>query len=358
MKAKEIAKELGISPATVSLALNDRPGVSRETKERVMDYVYQKEEEFLEGRIRQVDLHQAKGTVLMLNYVKNGTIMEQKERFQLPSSSGSPTLIEKAAQISAGRGYRFRYRIFRERHHSLDQLLQECRDTGVSGIYILAAEMFPGDIYPFRNLNIPIVIGDNLFYEEGIDSYLIDNQEGIARCVDYLADKGHSHIAYLAENINIFNFAERRDAFLMEMMKRGMGDARNRIWYLGSSINEVYDSMKRNLDRGIQRTTAFVLESSVVSLGVCKALMERQVRIPRDLSLIGFDAVTPDSLPGVELTLIKGTHTKRHLAGIRHLMEHMEDGNEEIMKVYYHTKLLEGNSVFDKTRFIYKTQRG
>lgn len=352
IKAKEIAKELGISPATVSLALNDRPGVSKETKERVLDYLEQKENEIWLNRMQQKP--SPNGAVLVLNYIKDGDIMDQRERYQWQRDGGQSPLIKKMAETVIMKGYQFQYRIFREKLHSLEHLISDCERLQVRGIYILAAEMQQGDIYPFQSLKIPIVTGDNLFQADGIDSYLIDNREGIARCVDYLTDKGHYHIVYLAENIEIFNFSERREAFMQEMAKRGLGDASNRIWYLGSNIQEVYESMKRHLDQGIRSTTAFVLESSVVSLGACKALMERQIRIPRDISLIGFDALPPSSLQGFDLTLIKGTHTRRHLAGVKHLIRHMEDENEDVMNVYYRTRLLEGNSVFDKTKYIYK----
>lgn len=352
IKAKEIAKELGISEATVSLALNNRPGISAETKKRILDYVRQKEYELWVDRMQ--DRSSPNGTVLMLKYIKNGDIMEQNERHQRNMTEGQSPLVRKVAETVVNVGYQFRYQIFREKVQNIDRFLSECRELNVKGIYILAAEMHREDIYPFQNLKIPIVTGDNLFYSEGIDSYLIDNQEGIARCVDYLVDKGHSNIVYLAENIDIFNFAERRDAFIWEMAKHELGNASNRIYYLGKNVDEVCESMRIYLDKGIKKTTAFVLESSVVSLGVCKALLERQMRIPRDISLIGFDALPPYSLPGIDLTIIKGTHTKRHLAGVKHLIRHMEDENEEIMKVYYKTRLLEGNSVFDKAKYIYR----
>lgn len=353
IKAKEIAKELGISEATVSLAINDRPGVKAETKKRVLDYIRKKEEE---ARIE--DLNQKptsdRGTVLMLNYIKSGDIMEHSDRYHRSTVAEPSPLDRKLAETVAKEGYRFQHWIFREKMQSLDKLFSECREFQVKGIYILAAEMRREDIYPFQRLKIPIVTGDNLFYAEGIDSYLIDNREGIARCVNYLVDKGHSHIVYLAESIDIFNFVERREAFILEMAKRELGDASNRIRYLGKNVEEVCESMRQYLDRGLKSTTAFVLESSVISLGVCKALMERQMRIPRDISLIGFDALPPYSLPGIELTIIKGTHTKRHLARVEHLLRHMKDENEEIVKVYYRTRLLEGNSVFDKTKYIYR----
>lgn len=344
IKAKEIAKELGISPATVSLAMNDRPGISPETRQQILNYIRKKEEEqFLMQRQQPEG---CKGTILMLNYIKNGIIMDR--------SKGQPTvLVDEARRAADMAGYRLYYRVYQEKTQSFENMMEECRQMNIRGIYIMAAEMSQGDIYPFLDLNVPVVTGDNLFYEAGIDSFLIDNREGIERCVDYLVDKGHSHIVYLAENIDIFNFIERREAFVLEMAKRQCGDATNRIRHLGNSVDEVYASMSRYLDEGIRGTTAFVLESSVISLGAGKALLERQIRIPRDLSLIGFDALPPVSLPGIDLTLIKGTHTKRHLAAIEHLLRHMEGDDEEIMRVYYKTRLLEGKSVFDKARYIY-----
>ena len=58
--------------------------------------------------------------------------------------------------------------------------------------------------------------------------------------------------------------------------------------------------------------------------------------------MLGFDAVAPVELPGFELTLIKGTHTKRHIAAVKHLLRYMEDENEEIMRVYYKTGFQKG----------------
>lgn len=347
LKAKEIAKELGVSPATVSLALNDRPGINQETKQRILTYIQEREEEIRQEKEQE---HQgSKGSILMLNYVKNGIIMNQKIR----QSNNQPTFNGEIEKQVKKAGYQFCFRSFQESVQEVDEILDECRKLDVKGIYIMAVEMNRGDIYPFLQLQVPIVTGDNLFYKEEIDSFLIDNREGIARAVDYLIDKGHSHIVYLAENVDIFNFVERRTAFVLEMARRECGDASHRIRHLGSNVDEVYESMLRYLDEGLKGTTAFVLESSVISLGVSKALLERQVRIPKDISLIGFDALPPISPPGVNLTLIKGTHTKRHIAAIKHLMRHIEDENEEIVKVYYKTRLLEGNSVFDKTKYIY-----
>lgn len=343
IKAKEIAQELGLSEATVSLALNNRPGVNENTKKRILECVREKQEKLQENfEIQKKIVH---GKVMMLNYIKNGIIMKRSQE-QNP-------IIEKIRETVKREGYTFEYRLFQEQFEEIGNLISECREKDVKGIYIMAAEMGKSDIYPFLELQIPIVTGDNLFYEEGINSFLIDNREGIRRGVDYLVDKGHSRIVYLAEDIDIFNFLERREAFVLEMAKRECGDVSNRIRHLGSNVEEVAFSMGKYLDEGMRGVTALILESSVISMGVIKALLERNVRIPKDISLIGFDAVAPVELPGFELTLIKGTHTKRHLAAVKHLMQYMKDENEEIMRVYYRTRLFEGQTVFDKSKYMY-----
>lgn len=343
IKAKEIAKELGLSEATVSLALNNRPGVNENTKKRILECVREKQEKLQENfEIQKKIVH---GKVMMLNYIKNGIIMKQSQE-QNP-------IIEKIRETVKREGDTFEYRLFQEQFEEIGNLISECREKDVKGIYIMAAEMGKSDIYPFLELQIPIVTGDNLFYEEGINSFLIDNREGIRRGVDYLVDKGHSRIVYLAEDIDIFNFLERREAFVLEMAKRECGDVSNRIRHLGSNVEEVAFSMGKYLDEGMRGGTALILESSVISMGVIKALLERNVRIPKDISLIGFDAVAPVELPGFELTLIKETHTKRHLAAVKHLMQYMKDENEEIMRVYYRTRLFEGQTVFDKSKYMY-----
>lgn len=348
IKSKDIAQALGLSPATVSLVLNGKPGVNPETRKKVQLYVEQLELK-QNSKIR-AESSESKGTVLMLYYVKHGIIMKRKE------SIARPLFFKEVEYMVNKAGYRFLYEEFYEKNMDLEEAFARWREQKVSGIYIMAAEMNRSDIYPFQQLNIPVVAGDNLFYDLGMDSFLVDNKEGISRGVDYLIDKGHSHIVYLAENTDIFNFVERRDAFVREMAKRQCGDGSNRIRHLGNTVEEVYASMNRYLDEGLRKTTALVLESSVISLGVSKALLERNIRVPREVSLVGFDALPELSIPGLNLTLIKGTHTKRHKAAMSHLLRHLLDGGEEdeMVRVYYRTRMLEGDSVFDKTKYIYK----
>lgn len=344
IKSKDIAKELGLSTATVSLAINGKPGVNEETRNKVLNYIRKIEEK--EYGLQPVLNSKREGQIVVLYYYKHGIIMGRAK--QVTSGFWKEM---KANVVNAG--YKFKVSYYDEKTDNLNEIMSGWEKEQIQGLYIIGAEMNQGDIYPFLQLNVPVVVGDNDFMNQGIDSFMVDNREGINRAVDYLVDKGHSDIIYLAENISIYNFTERREAFINEMNVRDCGNANNRIIYLGKTLEEVYQTMAGYLDREKRFPTAFVLESSIVSLGVTKAVLERGYRIPKDISLIGFDALPTESLLGFELTLIKGTHTRRHIAAIKHLIRHIEEDEVEIIRIYYKTRLLEGNSVFDKAKYIY-----
>jgi Transcriptional regulators len=349
IKSKDIAKALGISTATVSLAINGKQGVNKETRDKILQYM--EELQYKNLGIDAIPVRQKKETIAVLYYYKHGIIMNRSKEI---ATGINRNMVNSAAQA----GYKLIESTYNDKIDNLEIIMDKWKREQIQGLYILGAEMNRSDIIPFINLNIPIVVGDNNFIEYGFDGYLIDNQEGIARAVDYLVDKGHSHIVYLAENIDIFNFLERREAFIKEMEKRDCGKVNNWIWYLGNTIDEVYQSLLTYLDNEIRLPTAFILESSIISLGATKAIIKKGLRIPRDISLIGFDALPPDSVLGFELTLIKGTHSKRHIAAIKHLIRHIEEEELEIIRIYYKTRLIEGNSVFDKAKYNYIKSRG
>ena len=140
LKAKEIAKELGVSEATVSLALNDRPGINKETKRRILTYIREREEEIRQKEEQKQQ--ESKGGILMLNYVKNGIIMNQKIR-QTNRQQLFNTEIEKLVKKA---GYQFYFRIFQEQIQEVDEILKECKKLDIRGIYIMAAEMNKVDI--------------------------------------------------------------------------------------------------------------------------------------------------------------------------------------------------------------------
>ena len=82
IKAKDIAKALGVSEATVSLVQNDKPGVNEQTRQRVREYIEKIEQQhYLQSK---AESQESKGTLLMLFYVKHGFVMERGGSTSVP----------------------------------------------------------------------------------------------------------------------------------------------------------------------------------------------------------------------------------------------------------------------------------
>ncbi len=104
LKSKDIAAALGISPATVSMALNGRQGVNDKTKQKILEYVKQQTD--AQAQQMQSEKCSCKGTVMMLVYIKNGRILERHaERMDYTDQ------IESAVKQ---KGFRFYFKIFYE----------------------------------------------------------------------------------------------------------------------------------------------------------------------------------------------------------------------------------------------------
>ncbi len=74
LKSKDIAKALGLSTATVSLAINRKPGVNEETRNKVLKYIEAKEQE--EYGVSSVQKNIEHGSIVILHYYKHGIINE------------------------------------------------------------------------------------------------------------------------------------------------------------------------------------------------------------------------------------------------------------------------------------------
>lgn len=371
LKSKDVAKALGLSPATVSLAVNNKPGVNEKTRQRILDFMDEQEERL--AQMKHARRGRNKGTILIIFYIKNlynelcneevyGDIPGRKEKTESEQSGGESRFIKKKGLDSdilreidmmvSKEGYQIIYLNYYEKKQSPEELWKLYREKEVRGVYLMAEEMAPSDINIFIKYNIPVVAGDNLFYKNGTDSFLIDNMQGVLQGMDYLFCRGHRNIVYLAQGIELFNFCERRRAFLTEIEKK-TGKENGVIWSMGKDEETVYRKMLSRLDKGIGDTTAFFLESTVVFHGVLRALRERGVRIPEDISLIGFDADAGSaSFTGNGLTIIEGNDRRRHKAAIRHLLHRIRGEESGYVRTYYSTDILEGTSVADRSLWV------
>lgn len=274
--AKELAKQLNLSESAVSLALNQKPGVSTKTRKRVIDA----------GRSLGYDFSKINpysnqvGVISFILYKKNLL-------FDTPFFNEIITGVEKGLKNT---GYRVMINNLRSEEDVKEQL-DEIVNLGCDGIILLGTEMEREDFAPFSYLNIPIVLLDSYFDSTKMDCVLINNFEGAYNATNYLIKKKHAQPGYLKSSLSIYNFEERADGYYKAIRKNGMSISKSIVHTLSPGIDAALADMLEIIEQGDEMASCYFADNDEIAIGAMKAFKEKGYRIPSDIAIIGFDNI-------------------------------------------------------------------
>ena len=327
VKSIDIARALGISKSTVSLALNGKPGVSEQTRQEVLACKKQLEEHgVVPPGMFSRQPEQRKRQQIKIVKITNG--MKNIQGAELDLWTDVNQVFEKNLQAN-GYSLGLLYADFREEDQS--RMIAECNADDVAGVIIFGTELKQENSPLLDGIRKPLVIYDAAPDIEKYPVILIDNRQGVELAVNELLAKGNTDIQYLCNPLPMYNYLSRRRGFQEIMKQKGLGDASDRIINTGSSIEEVHQMMREYL-KTAKLPQAYIMESYHVSMGTIMAMHELNIRIPEDVSLIGIDALPSFLTGGIDMTSIRVPHTERAYWAIQLLLKEIEHPVKEKCK--------------------------
>ena len=326
---QDIAKIAGVSPGTVSNALNDRKGVGKDTKERIIKIAeemgYFKSSKKNEGRV-----------IRLIKYKKNGHVVADTPFFS--------SLIEACEKECRKNGYELLISQVVYGEHTKEDVHKIINHHKIDGILLLATEMDESDFKYFEGVEIPIVVVDSYFKEIDYDYVVINNTKGAYSATKYLIDKGHKNIGLLGSNIEIKNFKYRLEGYKKTLNTFEIDFNENNNVYVDPTMDGAYNDFKIYVDKN-NLPTAFFALNDIIALGAIKAMSEFGINVPNDVSIVGFDDIPFSSYSNPGVTTIK-VHTKTMgRIAVKRLMEKIDDDSEITMKIEINTELIERESV-------------
>lgn len=335
IKAADIARNLNLSKATVSLVLNNKPGVSEKTRQRIFHYI----KEVTDGETPGKNDSPESRKIIKVLFIDNN--LHFVKNYELDVCPDSLLIFDREARRM---GYIMSVTyVSSEKADDVQRAVAEASEANVAGVVLYATEMMPEHFAPFRKIKKPMVIYDNDLGNE-YHCVAFGGVEGIRDCVDYLTERGCRKIKYLANNQNIFNFQQRRAGFRAGLRKNGMQLEEDSIVQMGESTAEVCAGMLKYLDEH-ELPDAFIMENYQVSIGVMRALRQREIMIPRDVSLIGADEI-PDYLTGdIQLTALKMEHIERAYVAMMFLEQEIKGAISCKFKSFSNCKIIPGQTV-------------
>lgn len=267
-----VARRAGVSSATVSRVLNASPKVSPATAEKV------------------------RAAIAELKYVPNNSARSLRSGFSnlmglLISDVRNPffpDLIEHFESLATQHGIDVTFVNTGYNEERFSSGVRRLLERGVDGIAILTSELGQEGIELLKHSTTPVVFLNQPSMIGNYPNITVDYVKGFRDAVDHLRMLGHSKIAFLAGPSNLSSAARRRKAFVAAMRACGMDKEEPRIFEGDHKIaggrfaaQQIFAMPKP--------PTALICSNDMMAVGVLQSAIQLGVRIPDELSLIGFD---------------------------------------------------------------------
>ncbi len=299
MRAKDIAKQLGLSAATVSLVLNNKPGVSVNTRQRILDAIA--ESDFNPQKFPTVNIPSSETkNICFLVFKRTDDDVIEDSQFLSNVIKGLGTQASE---------HNFSMSISYINDSAIDDIqpiIESIKDGNINGLLILATEMRDSDLiklFEYAN-NLPVVLLDR-YTSEYIDSISLDNITAMRRATEELIAKGHTEIGFINSSFWLYNFEERLEGMKQALKKHSLNFNKQFYCELTPTIEEAKNDMEKYLNTTKKLPTAFVAANDVLAIGACSGLKEMGYKIPDDISIIGFDDLPYSSIIDPPLSTVK-----------------------------------------------------
>lgn len=270
---KDIANELSITVSAVSKALSNHPAMSDATKKLV------------------------KETALKLNYQQNKIALSLKTGKShiigviIPSAEKAffGSVVHGIEKIINPLGYNLL--LFQTNEltsyevRGIDTFLQSNVDGIIASI---AKETTHYEHYEeIKKRNIPLVLFDRVEESLGVHGVKIDDYAGGYMATEHLIKKGYKHICHIAGLQHIQIFRDRLKGYKDALQAHKMKFEEAMVYYGKNSIESGAEGMKDLLRRNIKMDSIFCVED-FSALGAIQVLKEANIKIPKEMGVIGF----------------------------------------------------------------------
>lgn len=332
-RVRDIASRAGVSPATVSNALNGRPGVSQEVTDRIrrlaqeMDYTLPKGRAEADRNYIRLIVYKSHGLVVM----DTPFFAELIESIQRECQQAGLELVVN--HMHAGRDSNCRERI------------REYCQENCAGILLLGTEMSAEELALFSPCTAPFVVLDNLFQHEHVHSVVMNNYDAGYMATNALYGYGHRAIEHITSNVSFSNIRYRRKGYEAAMNSHGLPVSPAGLWPVTPTLEGSYRDMLTLLDTGRKVPTAFFAANDIMAVGCMRALAERGYGIPGDVSIIGMDDTSLCLACSPALTTIRVYRRQMGITAVRTLLMLTHDTEDCVLKTQLSVELIERSSV-------------
>ncbi|MEW8972918.1 MAG: LacI family DNA-binding transcriptional regulator [Tissierellaceae bacterium] len=325
MTIKEIAKLANVSSATVSKILNGKDQyISEATRQRVLEIV--EREGYIPNAIaKSLKIKSTKTIGIVIPDVMNLFFSELARG------------IEDAAEK---KGYSVILCNSDNKESKEEKYIQILQEKMVDGIILTASERSVSK--SLKRRNTPMILLDrDISIDDNVGRIVVDNEDGAYNATNFLIDKGCKNIGFISsDNINKSS-GERFKGYKKAILEKGIEYDDEKIFLQNYTIETGYKGTMTLLEE--TKIDGICCGNDLIAIGAIKALKEKDIDVPREVKVIGFDDIQVSQYMDPPLTTIKQPIYEMGEEAVKMLVAIIERKEVNMVKVLK-TELIERGS--------------
>ncbi len=328
VRLEEIATEVGVSVVTVSNALNGRKGVSNKLRSKIFETAEKMGYEIVENKDNEIKVKRI-GVVVA-------------ERYMVEYQSFYMEIYRNIVNVADGKQCLTILEVVDVRKEQLLEKKSSFLEFNIDGIIVLGKLESEYISWLKKTCKVPFVCVDFYNTDKAFDYFVIDGYTGTFLLTKKLINLGHKDIAFIGTPRANISIMDRYMGYLKALRSHGIKEDKSRL---------IYDRNENQLDGEVdfalpaKLPTAFVCNCDLVALKLIEKLEKIGVRVPEDVSVVGFDNYCYKKIEGVQLTTFEYDPKALAQASVNTLIRRIEKGNEPKGIQIINGKIIEGNTV-------------
>jgi LacI family transcriptional regulator len=319
----DVARASGVSYATVSRVVNNYPHVRDDTRQRVLLAMREL------GYVAHTSARAlASGRTQVIGLLAQGA-----------DNAFFSSVIRGVDQQVAASGYDFMLCTTHDRREKEAEYVARLSHGMVDGLLIILPRGLPDYVEQLRPERFPFVLIDYDDEAPGCDMVNCANRPGARAAIDHLLELGHRRIGFITGTLNVGSTHERLAGYREALAAAG-------VLYTDELVVQGDFMEPRGFEAACEllalpdRPTAIFASSDAAAFGVLRAARESGLRVPEDLSVVGFDDIPEASYVDPALTTVRQPLQEMGRTAVRRLMALLAEPEAPPQRIVLATELL------------------
>lgn len=309
---KEVADLAGVSVQTVSMVINDKPGVTDKTRARVLAAVqtlgYRP---FSVGR--SLRTRKTRTLALVISDIANPSFAKMASSAEQLAHTHGYSLVVYNTQDDVAREADY---------------IRKAIDRWIDGILFVAAQDEVDGLNTLLAANLPVVVIDRIPAGYSGPSITLDNIAAGRMAVEHLIELGHRHIAHISGPRSLRLVRERLQGFCETLDAHGLSCPPTHLGEGNWECESGYLAMQRILAAG-PRPTALFAANDRMAIGAIRSAQEAGLCVPADISFVGLDDIEVSAYQNPPLTTVRQSFTDLATLGVSMLLDLIQQTTPE-----------------------------